>query len=262
MGRAVNGLLIGIGIVALVSGCRALSNDGSPGAQPSGPAPATQEPKPVLAPPAANETKSIDNKDVFDVWVLREALGQTLLPLIDGQLVTFQKNPAKKEAQDPNFSMESGKLEFNQTLQGEGGGQAKIHGGGGYQKLTSVSGETILYAHPATIDFNFNKLQIKSECYNTMTLAGKVRCSLSATYTHGSHTLVGSGQCMTHNNGILDNLNLDIAGSPHKVRYVLGFKVNGNPGDWRAYQWVGVAFVSGLKTDLTPLNDLQNTCSK
>lgn len=175
--------------------------------------------------------------------------------------MVLQKTTAKG-ANDPNITIEGGGLVFNQVLKGEGDGQGAIHAAGTYQKLDTVSGGTAIYTNPVAIDFNFDRFQIKSECYGTISLTGKIHCTLNATYTYGANILSGTGQCMTHTNGILDNLRVGVGANLHKVRYVLGFKIQGSPKDWKAYQWVGSAYVDGIKVDFTQFNETPNTCDK
>lgn len=265
MGRVSIKLLVGMVIVSTLFGCRAMSNDGTQGPVASqSPTPMetpntpTPPPSPAISP--STQTNIVDNKGVSDVLLLREALGERLLALIDGHAMTLQKITSVNTS-TPNIIIEDGKLTFDQTIQGQGGGVGTIHASGTYQKLGTASGEGALLAKSTIIDFDFNKLQIISACYSTATLTGRVRCTLNVTYNYGTHTLTGSGQCMTHTEGSIDNLRIDIAGEPHKIRYVLGFKVHGDPADWGAYQWAGTAYVSGINVDITHLNDSVYTCN-
>lgn len=254
-------------LIGTFCGCRAMSKGGGPPAPeqnagtPTPPAATPQESKP--APPTVPTPQTQTNRpsDVADVFVLQAALGREFLPLIDGGLLIFEK-AATKGTETPNILLEGGKMTLNQSLQKTEGGQGTIAATGAYQKLGTTSGETALYANKVIIDFNFNALQIKSPCDDTISLSGNLRCTLNGTYTYGTHILNGSGQCMTHSGGSLDNLRLDINGTPHKVRYNLGYKVNGDPSDWRSYQWSGAAFVGGIKADLTHLANQQDNCNK
>lgn len=273
MRHVILGLVVGMLVVSVFCGCRAMSKRGDPPAgspptssEPSAPSPAAGESKPPSTSPASTplpetQTKPVNNKEISGIFILREALGQEILPLVDGTLLTLQST-TKKGANDPNVTLDNGKLELNQTLPGEGTGQGTVHAIGSFQKLSTTSGDSAIYVHPTMIDFIFSAAQIKSECYGMMTLTGKVRCTLNAAYTYGTHILSGTGQCMTHTNEVLDNLKLDIGNTTHKVRYALGFKVNGDPTNWKAYQWTGTAYVGGIKVDLTQLNNPKNTCNK
>lgn len=270
MSKVLQGLFVGGVILVGLCGCRAMSKNDPTAlapapAAPAASAPAAQGSKPTPGPsPAASPApavKPVDSKADANVFLLREALGQSLLPLIDGNRIGLQKTVIKGGS-DPNITIEGGKLTLYQLFQGSGGGQGSITVAGGYQKLATTSGEALTYVNPMTIDFSFTGLAIQTGCYGTMSVTGKVRCSLSGTYTQGIHSLTGTGQCMTHTNGILDNLRLDGGGESHKVRYTLGFKVRGDPQDWRSYQWVGSAYINGQNVDITHLNDIQNICNK
>lgn len=264
MNRSLLGVIAGIVIVGMLCGCRAMSKDDAPTPSTT-PAPTTQEPSTTPAPspkPAPTPgTNPSESKDISNITALRETLGQSILPLIDGGLLTLQKT-SPKGAADPNITLEGGKFEFNQILKGDGGGQGTAQATGSYQKLGTISGGGAIYVNPTSIDFNFDGLKIKSGCHGTLSLTGNVHCSINATYTYGANILSGTGQCMTHTNGILDNITIEIGGTTQKIRYVLGFKIQGDPTDWKAYQWVGTAYVGGISVDLTQLNDSQNTCNK
>lgn len=269
MTRTTLGVLVGALIIGTLCGCRAMSKHETPGAPPP-PPPVAGESKPTPAPPPtpssapsppAAQPEPIEDKGVFGAQVLREALGEAILPLIDGELLVLQ-NTLKKGANDPNITLEGGKLTFKQTLLDENGGNGAVEAIGAYQKLGTTSGAAAVYANPTTIDFNFEGLQVKTGCLGTITLTGKVHCSIKATYTYGANTLSGAGQCMTHTNGILDNLRIGIGTTTHKARYVLGFKVQGNPKDLKAYQWMGMAYVGGIAVDITQLDNPTNVCNK
>lgn len=256
------GLLVGAFIFCLLCGCRAISKGDTPTAPVTPPASAGEsKPTPTLPPTPTPQTTTSDSKDTPPSLILREAVGQNIINLINGELLVLQKN-TQKGGSDPNITLDGGKFEFNQPLQGDTGGPGQIHATGTYQKLGTTSGDTAIYTSPTTIDFNFEGLQVKSGCYGNLFLTGNVHCTLSANYAYGTHTLNGTGQCMTHTNGILDNIRLDIGGNTHKVRYVLGFKVHGDPLDWKAYLWTGTAFVGGIAVDITQLNDPLNICNK
>lgn len=265
MGRVRIMLLVGVVIISTLFGCRAMTNDGTQGTVASQPPAPTETPNTPTPPPSpaaspSTQTNIADNKEVSDVLILREALGEKLLTLIDGHTMTLQKVTSVNTS-TPNIIIEDGKLLFDQTIQGKGGGLGTIHASGTYQKLGTASGEGVLLVKSTIIDFNFNKLQITSACYGTTTLTGGVRCTLNGTYNYGTRTLTGSGQCMTHTEGNIDNLRIEIGGEFRKMRYVLGFKVQGDPADWRAYQWAGTAYAQGVTIDITHLSDSTYTCN-
>lgn len=261
-------IIVIIMVMGMGLGCRAMRDKGGPT-----PAPAPSEsPKPVAAsptPPVPVQVspppilpKDIDSKDYFRIDLLREGLGRSIVPLLNPSHLSFDKL-TEKSASSPNFLLESGNLRFDQVLGGISPGESAVHLDGPYQKLSTSSGSQVISFGPVTVNLNVHNLNVSSACGYRVSLTGQVRCTLSGVFDGSTQMVDATGQCMTHSNGTLDNLRVDVgSGNIHTVRYAVGVKIHGSPLDWKAYTWSGSPHVNGLSAKLPTTTESQYECEK
>lgn len=245
-----------------VNGCRALKDDApgkAPASTPSAPAVSSPAAAPTTPPPPP-PLATLDTTAPFRLDVLRESLGRSILKEINPKLLIFNKN--KLQAENITFTSESGKFDFNQNFGEAAKGRLIVQASGAYQKVATSSGPQLLYLNPAVVDAEFKAYPFTSLCGRTLQVSGKVRCTLSMVYGYATDTIDVGGQCMSHTNGTMDNLQVVLGSDVHKVRYSVQVKGHGAATDFASYQWLGTAAVDGLEMSLTQLPGSSDQCAK
>jgi hypothetical protein len=193
--------------------------------------------------------------------LLKEALGQSILAKIDLTGLNFHKNDAKSSVTS-GFTTEIGKIDFTQVLGEPKQGQLLIQAKGDYQKMLTGSGPQLLYLNPLVLDIDYKGYAPPSSCTQGAQLTGKVRCTLALMYAYAANVVDLSGQCISHRDGILDNVQVTLGGDTHRIRYDLAVKGNGLGREFKSYQWLGAASFDGNAVVLTHINDSPEKCDK
>lgn len=258
-----------LALVVLGAGCRALKDDAPSQSSTAAPAtspttaPAAGASAPVASPPSSPTTASPPPEAVtaFRLDLIREALGRTVLTQVEPKNLIFHKNTAQG-VENPNYFSETGKFEFSQALGEPNKGQLVVAASGGYQKITTASGPQLLYLSPAIVDVEFKAYSLSTLCGQGIQLTGKVHCTLALVYGYAADTIDVSGQCMSHTNGVMDNLLMGMGSDYYKARYSVQVKGHGAAREFKTYQWSGAASLDGMSVDITQLPGTVEQCKK
>ncbi|MBU4485119.1 hypothetical protein KKA47_06840 [bacterium] len=126
--------------------------------------------------------------------------------------------------------------------------------------LSSDGYTTMTVYDPLRVRLTFNNYQHTHPCLGTVTIHGEVECYIKGVLNNQFNEMLSKGTCVTGTFTKLGNVSYKYSTYEHRMSFVLGVDIDGDPYDLSNYLFSGKVTINGYQPELDALLTMQPKC--